>query len=134
MAECSLSTSLSSSTDVEEVQVVSLVDRLRAPQTSDLARKRKVGTNPSPKGNRTSRGATPSDPKGVSPAQRLKAYPEEPFVLSHGQLFCNSCREELSVKSSSLRNHVKSAKHQAGKQKLALKEAREREHNVRIIG
>ena len=33
-----VATSLSSSTDVEEVQVVSLLDRLRDPQTSDLAR------------------------------------------------------------------------------------------------
>ena len=82
MAECSSSTSLSSSTDVEEVQVVSLIDRLRAPQTSYLARKRKVGTNPPPKGNRTSR--TPSDPKGVSPAQQLKAYPEEPLYCYNG--------------------------------------------------
>ena len=56
MAECgssssNLSSSLSSSTDIdEESQVVSILDRLRAPLRSDLARKRKLATDP-PKGN-----------------------------------------------------------------------------------
>ena len=44
-----------------------------APQRSDLARKRKVATNP-PRGKRRSRGssASSSDPKGVRPEQRIK--------------------------------------------------------------
>ena len=65
--------------------------------------------------------------KASAQPSAMKEYPDEPFALSQGRLFCNSCREELSVKSSSLRTHVKSAKHQAGKKKLASKEARERD-------
>ena len=41
---------LSSSTDVEEVWVVSQIDRVCALQTSDRARKCTVATSPPPKG------------------------------------------------------------------------------------
>ena len=54
-------------------EVVSLMDRLRAPTKSDLTRKRKIATNP-PKGKRTCRGGATTDPKGVTPAQRLKEH------------------------------------------------------------
>ena len=41
------------------------------------------------------------------------------------QLFCNGCREELSLKCSSLNNHIKCCKHKDRKIKLAAKDKRE---------
>ena len=43
-----------------------------------------------------------------------------------GKLFCNACQETLSVKKSVLIQHVKSVKHISGKERLASKQARER--------
>ena len=77
----------------------SILERLRAPQRSDLARKRKVATNP-PRGKQRSRGssAISSDPKGVRPEQRIKDYPGETFIVSCGNPFCRACRERLCLK------------------------------------
>ena len=48
--------------------------------------------------------------------------------MNHNKrLFCNACREELSLKSSSLRNHFQSSKHIEGKKRLDRKEAREKD-------
>ena len=49
--------------------------------------------------------------KGVTPRQQVKEFPTEPFTVSHGQLFCSACREQLSLKRSILKNHVESLKH-----------------------
>ena len=49
--------------------------------------------------------------KGVTPRQRVKEFPTEPFTVSHGQLFYSACREQLSLKRSILKNHVESLKH-----------------------
>ena len=73
--ECSSSSecTLNLTTDVEEVQVVSFLDRLHAPQAFDLARKHKVCRNPPPKGKCTSRGATTFEVQVVSFLDRLRA-------------------------------------------------------------
>ena len=63
----------------------------------------------------------------VSPAQQVKQYPGEKFDMSAGKLFCKACREKLSLKSSSVANHVKSAKHVDGKKRLASKQARQQD-------
>ena len=57
----------------------------------------------------------------------MKKYPNEQLDISAGKLFCKACREELSLKSSSVANHIKSAKHQEGKKRLAKKEMCERD-------
>ena len=106
---------------------VSLLDRLQSPEPSDYARKRKTTVNP-PKGKRKSHGssaASSSNPLTIKPEQRLKEHPEEPFSISNRKLFCQGCREEICVKSSSVKNHIKSNKHQEGKNRLQRKEARE---------
>ena len=69
------------SNDAGNSEVVSLMDRLRVPTKSDLTRKRKIATNP-PKGKRTCRGGATTDPKGVTPAQRLKELPGEALSAS----------------------------------------------------
>lgn len=82
-------------------------------------------TNP-PHGKRRCRaGRSDVEPKNVTPSERVKKYPNESLVVSAGRLFCSACREEVSLKSSVIANHVKSSKHKAGKARLEKKEARE---------
>ena len=129
MAESSSSGECSSSGSSSSTGVGSILDRLKAAAPSELSRKRKVGTNPPPKGKRMCRGhgGTASEPKGVSPSQRVKENPDEALTLSNGKLFCSACREELSLKSSSIKSHVKSTKHQSKKQQLESTKSRERD-------
>ena len=108
--------------------VPSLLSVLRAPRLSDLARKRKTQTNNPGKRKKTrSSSSACSDPKGVKPQDRLKKFPDEQLSVSAGKLFCKACREVLSLKSSSLSNHLKSQKHKDGKRRLQKKEAAERD-------
>ena len=76
---------------------VSLLDRLKAPARSELSRKRAVQTNPPPKGKRRSSSRGNSDPKSVSPQQRLSEFPDEELSVSAGKLFCRACRECVGV-------------------------------------
>ena len=63
----------------------------------------------------------------MTPQHRVKEFPNEQLSVSKGRLFCKACREELSLKSSSLMNHLKSQKHKDGKKRLDKKEASERD-------
>ena len=95
----------------------SSVYSLHRPTSSKLSRKWVIGGNP-PKGKKRSNGPNRrSDPKSVTPEQRLKdsRYANECFTASMGKLFCRACREEPSVKSSVINNYIKSNKHIAGK-------------------
>lgn len=47
--------------------------------------------------------------------------------MSNKKLFCKACREELSVKKSSVENHMKSSKHVKGKERMSKKEAQEKD-------
>ena len=104
---------------------------LRAPKPSDIARKRKTRVNP-PKGKRRSCSRGLCDPKFVTPSQRVKEHSGEELVVSNGKLFCQACREELSLKANIVKNHIKSGKHKYGKQKLKSKEAREGDISVAL--
>jgi len=104
----------------------SLLSVLKAPTASNLSRKRVQAANP-PSGKRRSRGTSTNDPKGIDPGRRIKEYPNEQFSVSNKKLFCKACREELSLKKSSVENHIKSSKHVKGKQRLSKKEAREKD-------
>ena len=108
----------------------SLMSVLRCPPLSVISRKRKLRANHPPTGKKRScsrpcRGL--SDPKSITPVQRLKEHPGESLSVSNGKLFCGACREELSLKANILKNHLKSEKHKEGKTKLEGKEARERD-------
>ena len=108
--------------------IPSLLSVLRAPRLSDLTRKRKTQTNPGKPHKKTRpTSSAASEPKGVKPQDRLKKFPKEQLSVSAGKLFCKACREELSLKSSSLSNHLKSQKHKDGKRRLQKKEAGERD-------
>ena len=103
-------------------RVATLLSRLKRP---DLARKRKLQTNCPPVGRKTSKGSAVNDPKSVSGAERVKAFPSEPFSVSSNKLFCTACREQLSLKKSTIALRIKSVKHTQGKERLILKEKRQ---------
>ena len=109
----------------------SVLDVLHSPKPSVLNGKRKVLTNLGRGGKRrsapTSSLSTCSEPKKVTPFQQVKEFPCEQLVVRRSKLFCNACREELHVKSSTVKNHIRSTKHAEGKEKLCLKEAREQD-------
>ena len=69
------------------------------------------------------RGA--SDPKTVTPSQRVAEFPNENLSVSNGKLFCLACREQIALKQSVVSYHIKSAKHLEGKEKLLKRDARE---------
>ena len=55
----------------------------------------------------------------------------ENLVVSSGKLFCQACREELNIKKSSVKYHMKSAKHAEGKRKIQLK--RKCKQNIALV-
>lgn len=109
--------------DEAQSQVVSLLDRLKAPKASDLARKRRVQSNP-PVGKKWSKKGRNSAfaPKSITPYDRVKEHPGEPLTVTTGTLFCSACREQISVKSQVIKLHIKSVKHQKGKERLKTNE------------
>ena len=105
--------------------VPSLLYRLKSPQASDLARKRKLKCN-LPKGTKKGKGSVASNPKNVSPLDRVKAYPNEHFTVSYNKkLFCSTCQEEVAIKKSVIECHIVSRKHKKGKERLASREKQE---------
>ena len=81
-------------------KVVSLLDGLRAPKAkkSELTRKRKIFTNP-PRGGTRKRPSCSSNPKSVTPAQRVWEFPNECFTVSARTLFCDACRPDCSYRT-----------------------------------
>ena len=118
-----IESSLDSEAVTEKAVVVSLMDRLKSPTPADIARPRKIQKNDPPRGQCKCRGSSSSDPKSVTPSQRVREFDKEALVVSHGHLFCSACREQLSVK----RSVIKSVKHENSKKRLEKKEARERD-------
>ncbi len=104
----------------------SILDKLKAPTKSDLARKRKVELpKPTAASKKHKAGVVnQTDPKRVSPGERVKEFPKECLAIRSGKLFCSACREESSLKKSTVRNHVSGDKHSKAKERLAKKEAR----------
>ncbi|CAH3043156.1 unnamed protein product [Porites lobata] len=62
-----------------------------------------------------------TDPKNMSPRDRIEEFPGENLCLRGGKLFCNGCKAILSSKKSILKNHLASKKHAAGKEKLKVR-------------
>ena len=98
---------------------------LKAPQPSALARKRAIRCNPPVGVKKSKQGLTlKSDPKSISPSDRLKEFPDQSFrVNCSKKLFCDACREVLSCKKSSIETHIKIKKHAKGKEHLKQKAA-----------
>ena len=86
----STETDESSHTSTTEVysSLPSWFDKLRTPQPLDLARTRKIDSNPPPVGRkRSTSGSTVGkhDPKTVTPSQRVREFPGEHLTASGGQ-------------------------------------------------
>lgn len=119
--------------DPPPAQRHSIIDALKAPTASDLARKRKVPCNLQHSGKRFVHPKGTSNPN-VSIRQRLTEFPGENFKESAGTLFCTGCREEVGLKKTIIQQHIKSSKHCRGKEKLAVKERREKDIANVLIG
>lgn len=63
--------------------------------------------------------------KYVSVDARIREFKDGPFRKSNSELFCEACREEVSVKASIIKRHVESLKHESGKERLSQKKKRE---------
>ena len=75
----------SSSTEPTGSEVKSLLDVLRSPAPSDLARNRKIRSNPPiGKKRRTSRASTCYEPKSVTPRERVMEFKTEYLTVSRG--------------------------------------------------
>ena len=68
--------------------LATILDRLRAPRQSDLARKQKVPSNPPPKGQKRCKGPVVEK---YSPASRVKQFPGEALSVERDKLFCSAC-------------------------------------------
>ena len=91
--------------------------KLQRPTPEDIARRRKVKTNPPPTTKWRCHGSTSSSPKSITPQQQVKEF-GEPLTTSNGYLFCRACREQISTKLSVIKNHLRSTKHSEGKERL----------------
>ena len=69
------------------VSTVSLLDRLKAPRLSDLARKRVTKKNLPHGAKRLKPPRSIHNPKNITPADRVAQYRGEQFVVSGGKLF-----------------------------------------------
>ena len=112
-SSCALSTD---SSDAPNVQ--SLISVLKVPKHSDLSCSRLVAVNHKAKRPRRSSASSSSDPQSASPSQRAREFSSEYVCVSGGKLFCKACRDELSLKKSTIEKHVSSAKHSAGKERI----------------
>ena len=116
----------SSSSDVTASTSLRVLDRLRSPPLSELSRKRKAPSNP-PIGLKRGKGTTASEPQSVTAAARLREFPNQHLSVSLGKLFCDACREPLSLKKSVVALHLKSAKHASGVEQIESKHRREKD-------
>ena len=95
---------------------------------SDLASKRKVKVDHLVGKRSHEWDKTNADPKSVSPATRVHDFPNKFLNVSAGKLFCTVCTwEELGLKASTIWLHIKSQKHQNGKERVFHKEVREKD-------
>ena len=79
-------------TDGKSSTQLTLLDRLKSPTLSDLARKRKLASNPAfpPKGMKRGKGAASHEPLSVTPSQRMREFPGENLSVLSGKLFCTA--------------------------------------------
>ncbi len=122
ITDISLSSSGPSSS--ETVDVPNLLSRLKCPASSDLSRKRKLKSNP-PKGLRSGKGSVAVEPS-IPPSTRVKEFPNEHLSVVSRKLFCQACREPVSVKKSVLQQHIRSAKHGSSKKLLVSRKAQDK--------
>ena len=47
-----------------------------------------------------------SEPKVVSVYERIKEFPDQSFIINLGKLYCTCCSTEISLKKSTIANHI----------------------------
>ena len=119
--ECEPSTS--SEPEAREKRVVSLLDLLRPPDSSNLSRKRKVIVNKGGQvGNRRSVSSNekPNYEPQVLAKKRLEESIKESFkVVSDTVLFCQACKNKSLLRNRIIKGHIRSKKHSANKEILS---------------
>ena len=108
-----------------ESSAQSLLQRLRAPQPSDLARERALRKNLRV-GTKRGKGQCSDTPKSITVGDRVKACSGEQFTSSNKRLFCLACREVVVLKKSVIEHHIASQKHHRSKERVALRIAQEK--------
>ena len=106
-----------------ESQACSILDKLKAPMKSDLARKHKIERPQTPTAQtkkHKSSVTNQTDPKSASTT--YQDFPNECSDVRNSKLFCIACREELALKKSTVKNS--GDKHKKAKERLTRKEAR----------
>lgn len=105
------------------------LSQLGRAKASDFVTRRVVASH---KGkNKTQRGPGKTSQKKstslkyVSVNAIIREFKEEPFRKSNGTLFCEACREEVSVKARIIKRLVESSNHKSGKQRLSQKKKRD---------
>ena len=79
------------------ITVKSLLTVLKVPKQSNLTRKRKIAANPPIGKWKCKSSGTNKEFAGIKPLQRTKEVPNKSLVVSNRELFCKSCREEISL-------------------------------------
>ena len=90
----------------------------------DLTRKHAIRHNV---GIQKKKPACSTDPKLVTPSQRVKTFPDKTRTVSAEKLFCSACRVELSLKQSIIKNYKELCKHVQSKDALGKREIQERD-------
>ena len=97
---------------------------LRTPEKANIARERKLQTNPAGK-SRSTRGQ--SDPK-LSSRQRVQEHKNEYPTSVDSKLRCDACKETISKKKSAVKKHISSLKHV--KAKKTILESKKKDQSV----
>lgn len=66
-----------------------------------------------------------SEPRNVAALTRVAEFPDSNLSVAMGKLFCNACREHLSLKKSIIELHLKSTKHGVGVERLKCNQTKE---------
>ena len=107
VVEVSEVTEVSQTQSSSSLSTVSLLERLKSPKPSELSRKRKVECLNRPatykKHSHQAGAVNPTDPKNISPATRVKEFPDECLTVRSNKLFCSACREEVALKKSTVK-------------------------------
>ena len=96
-----------------------------SPARAAIVKSRAVSTNKPPQSGCHHGRRGDNNLKQVSANDRMRQHPKEPFSVRDRKLFCDACREFVSTKGSTISTHLKTKKHELGKQRLKNERARE---------
>lgn len=98
---------------IQPVKLDQFMHIFRQPEQSHLSRTRKQRTPPVKSVETAKMKHKKSDPKHVSPAERVTKFKKLlPLQVVSKELMCVCCNRMLAVKDSTIRNHARSQSHQ----------------------